>query len=775
MVVNGSRQGSGGGGDDHDKIHRRATWLNANVFADRPIDQEAVAAMISLGIGRAFELFKEIEAKADQMKSPSGYLKKAASREGSGGGGGMAAPAVAAAPVGGFAAPASSNDERTIHRRATWLNSNVFPDRPIDQDAIGAMLGMGASRALELFKEIEEKAAQMKNPSGYLKKAAEREGFAPTGMGPPSRAASSTPRRPPANAFVGSQAATTEDQKSTIHRRVTWLNSNVFQDRPIDNETIGAMLGMGVARALELLKEIEEKAVRNPNGYLQTAAMREGLSPPGLSSPRGGGPGAVGPRMSSPALSDDERSKVFRRATWLNANVFPDRHIDQEATNAMLGLGVPRALELFKEIEEKANTLRNPSGYLKAAAQREGGGGYQGGGGGGGGAVPSVGRGMASHHPVMSEDERSTIHRRATWLNTNVFKDRPIDGDALSAMMGMGVARALELFKEIEEKSVRNPSGYLITAAQREGHGPPPRAAQQMMQMLPHQAATTDEERSTIHRRATWLNKNVFKEKQIDHDAIGAMMGLGVGRALELFKEIEEKAAQLKNPSGYLKKAADREGLSLPALQMGGGAGPAVMYAQPALSEQESSTIHRRVTWLNANVFKDRQIDQEAVSAMLGMGVARALELFKEIEAKADQMRNPSGYLKKAAANEGFGPEVVMYGGQAGRQFDPARSKADWDKIHRKVTWLNSNVFPKSHIDPEVIEALASLGVERAFEILSEVQLKGDEVKNPSGYLKTAVSREWTGGPKAGKKRPAPGGGDGGSSSKRSKGPLMLV
>jgi len=347
----------------------------------------------------------------------------------------------------------------------------------------------------------------------------------------------------------------------------------------------------------------------------------------------------------------------------------------------------------------------------------------------------------------------------------------------------MGVARALELFKDIEEKGVRNPSGYLTTAAQREGLAPAGPATQQVMgarmQRQPPQPANTEEERSTIHRRATWLNKNVFQDKQIDNDAIGAMMGLGVGRALELFKEIEEKAkaAQLKNPSGYLKKAAEREGLSPPSLagagQLGIYAQPA--YAQPALSEQESSTIHRRATWLNANVFSDRQIDQDAVAAMLGLGVARALELFKEIEAKGDQLRNPSGYLMKAATNEGVVPQKAMFSGgaPAGRQFDPVRGKEGWDKIHRKVTWLNSNVFQSSHIDPEAIEAVASLDVGRAFELLSEVEGKASDVKNPSAYLKVAARRELEGGPR-GMKRQAPGG-DGGSSSKRGKGPLMLV
>merc|ERR1740121_2015426 len=66
-----------------------------------------------------------------------------------------------------------------IEKRARWLSSNVFPDRPIDDEAIAAMSGMGVPRAKELFKEIEEKGDQCRNPSGYLKGAARREGFGP--------------------------------------------------------------------------------------------------------------------------------------------------------------------------------------------------------------------------------------------------------------------------------------------------------------------------------------------------------------------------------------------------------------------------------------------------------------------------------------------------------------------------------------------------------------------------------------------------------------------
>ena len=56
--------------------------------------------------------------------------------------------------------------------------------------------------------------------------------------------------------------------------------------------------------------------------------------------------------------------------------------------------------------------------------------------------------------------------------------------------------------------------------------------------------------------------------------------------------------------------------------------------------------------------FKSSPIDGEVVAAMRGMGLQRAMELFREIEEKSDKMRNPSGYLKTAARREGFGPPV---------------------------------------------------------------------------------------------------------------------
>ena len=91
---------------------------------------------------------KSAKEKKDQVQNPSGYLKlgcpfyfsafaiiclfspatffhlrkAAVKREASG-------------PPAALSLPASGPDESKIHRRATWLNANVFADRPIDEEA----------------------------------------------------------------------------------------------------------------------------------------------------------------------------------------------------------------------------------------------------------------------------------------------------------------------------------------------------------------------------------------------------------------------------------------------------------------------------------------------------------------------------------------------------------------------------------------------------------------------------------------------------------------
>ena len=114
------------------------------------------------------------------------------------------------------------------------------------------------------------------------------------------------------------------------------------------------MKGLGGTRAMELFKDVEEKKeqVRNPSGYLKTAAARESpVGPVVLSIPQGA-----------------DHGKVQRRANWLNANVFPDRQIDLEAQAAvLLQIGFPgRVCDLCRQAALQAIEAMNTLGSTRA-------------------------------------------------------------------------------------------------------------------------------------------------------------------------------------------------------------------------------------------------------------------------------------------------------------------------------------------------------------------------------------------------------------------------
>lgn len=70
----------------------------------------------------------------------------------------------------------TSADPQKVQKRATWLNANVFPDRPIDQEAGWAMGPWGLRCALCFFGTCQkEKMVGMwvcarKNHHGHLRK-----------------------------------------------------------------------------------------------------------------------------------------------------------------------------------------------------------------------------------------------------------------------------------------------------------------------------------------------------------------------------------------------------------------------------------------------------------------------------------------------------------------------------------------------------------------------------------------------------------------------------
>lgn len=66
-----------------------------------------------------------------------------------------------------------------------------------------------------------------------------------------------------------------------------------------------------------------------------------------------------------------------------------------------------------------------------------------------------------------AEDGDKKIERRTSWLNSNIFKEAPIDRDALAALKQLDTGRAMQLLQQVADKQdhIRNPAAYLKRAA----------------------------------------------------------------------------------------------------------------------------------------------------------------------------------------------------------------------------------------------------------------------------------------------------------------------
>lgn len=578
-------------------VHKRCTWLNANVFTPGAIEDSAMEALSVLPLSRAMELTKDVEAKGKQVNNPSAYLRAAVQRELTGSSGSWGAKSGTGGGNGAW---------NGVHKRCTWLNANVFGEGVIGTEAISALSSLPWERAMELLKHSEERKGELKNPNGYLLAAAQRE-TSQSAWG--------------AAAQGGSGSG---DVYSGVHKRCTWMNANVFGQEAINQDAVAALSCLPWERAMELLKQVEEKKgeMKNASGFLIVAASRD-LKGGG----NGGGGGGAGGAWS--ASGEDVFTGVHKRSTWLNANVFGQQAISQEAVAALSNLSRDRAMDLLKQVEEKKDQLNNPSGYLLAAVKRD----FGDGGG------------------KENADVYTGIHKRCTWLNANVFAEGVITQEAVQALSSLPWDRAMELLKHIEEKKgeLKNPSGYLISAVGRDVQRPQQTWSQRGQGAAGAKAGGASGGSwhgvdTGVHKRCTWLNANVFGAGAIDEEAITVLSSLEFNRAMEITKEMEQKgAAVIKNPSSYLKAAAQREFGGSAAAGAGGAAGGGDVH----------TAVHKRCTWLNANVFGAGSIDGETIAALSTLDFTRAMQLCKDLEEKGKgNVANPSSYLQTAVKRE---------------------------------------------------------------------------------------------------------------------------
>ncbi|CAJ1349636.1 unnamed protein product [Effrenium voratum] len=128
------------------------------------------------------------------------------------------------------------------------------------------------------------------------------------------------------------------------------------------------LLNLDPAAAGEILRRLEEhaKEVRDPNGYVLSAAQRAGG--------KGGGKGP--PRLKVPPLAprappSAEDEKIARRVSWLNQHIKLPAPLDfDRLASSFRKIGYYPSLEVLNNLEEHADTVRDPTAYVIAGIRK---------------------------------------------------------------------------------------------------------------------------------------------------------------------------------------------------------------------------------------------------------------------------------------------------------------------------------------------------------------------------------------------------------------------
>jgi hypothetical protein len=147
-----------------------------------------------------------------------------------------------------------------------FLNTNSQTKTPIKfTDVASLMDTLGADKALEVFREMQETGVGLEDPVKYLKAVAKK--------------ALSTPPD------VDSE----QDDVAKLTKRINWMNQHGGLSKKIQaDEVVGALYCLGAKQGLAILRSLQEKGsqVADPTWYVKAAVQRANgvrvTPPPGV-------------------------------------------------------------------------------------------------------------------------------------------------------------------------------------------------------------------------------------------------------------------------------------------------------------------------------------------------------------------------------------------------------------------------------------------------------------------------------------------------------------
>jgi len=279
---------------------------------------------------------------------------------------------------------------------------------------------------------------------------------------------------------------------------------------------------------------------------------------------------------------------------------------------------------------------------------------------------------------------------------------------------------------------------------------------------------------SAVLKRLAFLNRSGVLLKPLQYSQVkGSLTTLGEEAALQILQDLEDEATNVPDPIAYVKNAAAKASGSQPF------APPSTMKRKLDQGDdadggigEDNSMLAKRIRLMNNSGQLTQPIVYDRVKeALSSLGVGQAMVILKGLADVADDVRDPTAYIRTAVRGAGgvvqedtledmagAEPEEEMAGDVAEEQAAAApwqRSKieagSNWvkgeaiteaDKIARRVGWLNRNAGLRNRIDfDDVLPALDSIGFKQAMRVLHRVQENGSNEEDPNEFIKDLVAR----------------------------------
>jgi len=230
------------------------------------------------------------------------------------------------------------------------------------------------------------------------------------------------------------------------------------------------------------------------------------------------------------------------------------------------------------------------------------------------------------------------LRRRIRALNASGALRRELqEKSVLPLLAKLDLQQALRILQRVgdEAGNIADPNAYVATASNRE-------------KSLERDRARPERERTEASpriRQKIWdLNaRKDLLSKELRFDACApALQPLGTEKALAIFKELEENAAQVADPTNYILEAARKAGSTFAAPSPEARAS----YCEPADAD---ARLKKRIRWLNdhaSEVGLQAQIMYKDVAPdLLHIGHRESMTVLKELENNASSITSPTDWV----------------------------------------------------------------------------------------------------------------------------------